>query len=213
MFIFRPLKPVDMSTNFDTYVIGLFANNQSRNAAARLGNPDNPASWTWYNIESTHFDCVTNMLEVLASAHPTNGYVNVILDDKGKIIDVTAWVKGITQEESKRLMNEGSKNSITSGYIFANVIGIVANNQSRTAYAWLREKDKPTNTYLCNIEPTHFDCVTNMLGVLAHAKSAATTVEVRLDGENKIIDVIAADGNMTQEESKRLMNEGSTNSP
>jgi hypothetical protein len=101
-----------MSTNFDTYVIGLFANNQSRNAAARLGNPDNPASWTWYNIESTHFDCVTNML-----------------------------------------------------------------------------------------------------GVLAHAKSAATTVEVRLDGENKIIDVIAAGGNMTQEESKRLMNEGSTNSP
>ena len=197
-----------MSINIDTYVIGLFANNQSRNAAARLGDPDNPATWEWHNIEYTHFDCVNNMLTVLSSAYYINGYVNVTLvDDKRKmIIEVTAWEKNMTQEEAKRLTNEGSANSITGKHIFGQVIGIVANNTSRTAYAWLR--DKTTNAYRFQIESTHYDCVTNMLMVLANAKYTDREVEVELDSSGNIISVWLGTGDMNQEELKSLKSEG-----
>ncbi len=195
-----------MPTNFDAYVIGLFANNQSRNGSARLGDPDNPATWTWYPIESTNHDCVTNMLTVFASAYPNNGYVNVTLDDKGRIIEVTAWVNNMTQEESKHLTKDNSTNSITERYITGQVIGLIANNKSRTAFAWLHYK--PNNSSVHQIESKNFDCVENMLTALARAMSTATTASVELDNNGYINYVAVSPNNMTQEEIKRLTNEG-----
>jgi hypothetical protein len=115
-------------------VLALYAINHSRTAAALLTmengkvplmSPGRGAGGSkWFQIESTHFDCVTNILDVLSNAKSTQQSIVVTLDDNDKIIEAFEWTdtkhsggRNMTQNEIN-LANEGNLGKLaTTGAI------------------------------------------------------------------------------------------------